>query len=67
MAAAAPGAAPAGTPAEVVAANPAPPELSKPVAILSKFAFLDPLQLPLGLAALVLGILHLTLGGLSLI
>jgi hypothetical protein len=50
-------------------ATPPPPpgSRSKVADVLAKLAFLDPLESPLGLAALVLGVLHLLLGGMPLI
>ena len=47
--------------------EPPEPQASEPMAILSRFAFLDSLQVPLGLAALVLGVLHLVVGGFPLV
>jgi len=44
-----------------------PPKPSPLANILAKFAFLDPTESSLGLAALVLGILHIVAGGLPLI
>ncbi len=43
------------------------PKGSKAAEILSKFAFLDSLESTLGLAAIILGILHLIMGGFGLI
>ena len=44
-----------------------PPKPSPLAVILAKFAFLDPTESGLGLAALVLGILHIVAGGFPLI
>jgi len=46
---------------------PQPTRTSKAADLLGKFAFLDALESPLGLAALALGVLHLLFGGFSLI
>jgi hypothetical protein len=45
----------------------APPQPSAPAAIMSKLAFLDPLAPVLGVAALLLGVLHLVVGGFALL